>query len=104
MKMVRILLSSAVGVLFASLEFLVEWYAQTESFLYTVADYAWIPGATLAKLIYPAGIHTGMGSGHFVPLATALNFLVYTGLTFLLICTLPSRKQQSSVNWRDSSQ
>jgi hypothetical protein len=49
-------------------------YSETKTL---VIDAASLPGAMMAGLLYPEGIHTGRGAPAFAYLALVANFLVY---------------------------
>jgi hypothetical protein len=81
----RMIAAFLVGAFLTILPFAVERTVAYRPLVYQVSDALWLPGALVARIFYPAGIHTGRGSVAYVPLATSFNFFIYFGLAFAVL-------------------
>lgn len=63
-----------------------------------VSDFLALPGALIAGIFYPAGVHTGSGSPGWAGLALASNILFYALLWFGILTGVrsPRRRQKRS--------
>lgn len=50
-----------------------------------LTDVLTLPGGLIARLMYPAGIHTGSGAPHWGLIAWAANVLIYILLWYIVI-------------------
>lgn len=78
----KIILPPIIGILLAAFPLVAERSLNYQPVIYTIIDLVWLPGSLVARVFYPAGIHTGGGSDAYVPLAFAFNVVIYWALTF----------------------
>lgn len=71
------LLALGLGVVTFMAIGLVETYWPYSEAKIKLIDAVSIPGAILAGLVYPEGVHTGRGAPLFAPLVMVANFVVY---------------------------
>lgn len=87
LKMARVLLSTALVALTISavgaLGFLP--YSATRD---RITDALFLPGALIARLLYPSGVHTGSGAPNWGAVAAWSNVLFYLTLWFVVLWLL----------------
>jgi hypothetical protein len=72
----RLLLSLALGIATSFLIGLTKHFPYSET-RDAITDALTLPGAFIASLVYPEGIHTGHGAPNWALLAGASNVIVY---------------------------
>ena len=77
-RIISLIVSGTCGAVFATLPYALERKFET------LADLLWFPGAVIASLLFPEGIHTGSGSPWYPAFVIFTNFLFYSGLAFLI--------------------
>jgi hypothetical protein len=80
----RLILSVALGFATSAVIGLANEYVPYSGFRVRVLDALTLPGAIIAGLAYPQGIHTGRGAPTFGIWAMAANFVVY--VAFWYVC------------------
>jgi hypothetical protein len=102
MKVKRIIVSYMAGIIMAFLLVLADRIQYVPGFS-EIAEYAWVPGALVASIFFPAGMHTGIGTSFYVPLAWFFNSCFYGGIAYgILGCFLARRVPRA--NSRDQIQ
>lgn len=86
------MLSLGIGVLMAAFPLIAERIVPYQPAVYTVVDGVWLPGSLLARIFYPAGIHTGRGSDVYVPLAFIFNLVIYWAIAFGVLAIAQHRR------------
>ena len=90
MKRIRIgrLLLSLLGAIFT---LLIAWGVSRlpySTFRDRVDDFLTLPGALIARVFYPAGVHTGSGAPHWGDLVLWGNVATYTVLWFAVLTVI----------------
>ena len=60
-----------------------------------VSDVLSMPGAFVAGIFYPAGVHTGTGAPAWATMAFAGNLLFYASLWFVTLAIFQSRRRRT---------
>ncbi len=94
----RVLLSVGLGLLTSITVGILEAYLPFSQTKMRIIDAASLPGAVVAGMLYPEGIHTGRGAPGFAYIAIVANFLVYGALwhTTLSVIQVLRRSQGPS--------
>ena len=90
----QILVAVVLGLCAAAVPFAAEkWFPV----MLPITDWLFVPGASLAKILFPEGTHTGSGSNAFVPIAASLNFVVYCILILIMSIVIKNRRKVRNI-------
>lgn len=94
--MKRLIVSVALGFATSAAIGLTNEYVPYSGFRVRVVDALTVPGALIAGLVYPQGVHTGRGAPTFGLWAMAANIVVYVGFWYVCLRIVGIRRQRRS--------